>query len=170
MSATRFWKAFGRKGLIGGLATIVAWPMFAASPSDQAKLVSADTGFAFSLLKELVKEQPANNVFISPYSISTVLQMMCNGAGSTTRDQMAQVLGTGGLEAAALNQAYKDLNTSVRSAQTNVALNIANAIWYSAGDRGETRLCLPQQRLLRCHNGRPRFHRPPGVGHRQRLG
>jgi len=59
--------------------------------------------------------------------------MVCNGAAGTTRDQMAQVLETSGLEAAALNQAHKDLDTSVRSAQTNVALNIANAIWYSAG-------------------------------------
>jgi serpin B len=119
--------------LTGGLLTVFGWPIFAASPTDRSSLVSADTGFAFGLLKELVKEQPANNVFISPYSISTVLQMVCNGAAGTTRDQMAQVLGTSGLEPAALNQAFKDLDASVRSAQTNVALNIANAIWYSAG-------------------------------------
>ena len=118
---------------VGVLLAGSACPILAASPSDQAKLVSADTGFAFGLLKELAKEQPARNVFISPYSISTVLQMVCNGAAGSTREEMARVLGTSGLEAAALNQAYKDLDTSVRSAQANVALNIANAIWYSAG-------------------------------------
>ena len=133
MRTTRLWNAVGRRALAGGLVTIFGWPIFAASPADRSSLVSADTGFAFGLLKELVKEQPANNVFISPYSISTVLQMVCNGAAGTTRDQMAQVLGTSGLEPVALNQAFKDLDTSVRSAQTNVALNIANAIWYSAG-------------------------------------
>jgi serpin B len=119
--------------LTGALVLTFGGPVLAASPTDRSSLVSADTGFAFGLLKELVKEQPANNVFISPHSISTVLQMVCNGAAGTTRDQIAQVLGTGGLEPAVLNQAYQDLNTSVRSAQTNVALNIANAIWYSAG-------------------------------------
>ena len=117
----------------GALLAASGCPVLAASPSDQAKLISADTGFAFGLLKELAKEQPAKNVFISPYSISTLLQMVANGAAGSTRDQMAQVLGTSGLEAAALNQAYKDVDTSVRSAETNVALNIANAIWYSAG-------------------------------------
>jgi len=133
MRTTRLWNAVGPGALTGGLVVIFGWPIFASSPTDQSSLVSADTGFAFGLLKELVKEQPANNVFISPYSISTLLQMVCNGAAGSTRDQMAQVLGTTRLEPAALNQAFKDLDASVRSAQTNVALNIANAIWYSAG-------------------------------------
>src|ERR1039458_5489612 len=131
--AIRFWKAIGSWALSGVLLAGFGCPMLTASPLDQAKLVSADTGFAFGLAKELAKEQPARNVFISPYSISTLLQIVCNGAAGSTRDQMAQVLGTSGLEAAALNQAYKDLGVSVRTAETNVALNIANAIWYSAG-------------------------------------
>ena len=133
MRVTQLGKVFGRRALIGGVVTIFAWPVFAASPADQAKLVSADTAFAFGLLKELSKEQPAKNVLISPYSISGVLQMVCNGAGGRTRDQMAHVLRTSGFEPEALNQAYKDLDTSVRSAQTNVTLSIANAIWYSVG-------------------------------------
>jgi serpin B len=131
--AIRFWKAIGSWALAGVLLAGFCCPMLTASPSDQATLVSADTGFAFGLLKELAKEQPAKNVFISPYSISTLLQVVCNGAAGSTRDQMAQVLGTSGLEAAALNQAHKDLDASVSSAGTNVALNIANAIWYSVG-------------------------------------
>jgi len=61
-----------------------------------------------------------------------VLRMVCNGAAGATRNQMTQVLGSSGLQPAALNQAYKDLDTSVRIAETNVALQIANAIWYSS--------------------------------------
>ena len=133
MQGVHFEKTIVRAALIGGLAAASAGPMAAASPSDQAKLVSADTGFGFSLLKELSREQPAKNIFISPYSISAVLQMVCNGAAGTTRDQIQQVLGTRGLETVALSQAYKDLDTSIRSTETNVALNIANAIWYSVG-------------------------------------
>ena len=133
MKVIRFWEIIGSCALFWGLLAGFGCPILAASLSDQAKLVSADTGFAIGLAKELAKEQPARNVFISPYSISTLLQMVCNGAAGSTRDQMAQVLGTSGLEAAALNQAHKDLDTSVSSARTNVALNIANAIWYSAG-------------------------------------
>jgi serpin B len=133
ITSTGLCAAVRRKAVTGILMTLSCLPLLAASSADQAKLVSADTGFAFSLLKELANEQPARNVFISPYSISAVLQMVGNGAGGSTREEMARVLGTSGLEAAALNQAYKDLDASVRKAQADVALNIANAIWYSVG-------------------------------------
>ena len=59
------------------------------------KLASANTGFAFKLLKQLAKEQPARNIFISPLGVSTVLQMVGNGAGGQTKTEMQQVLGTG---------------------------------------------------------------------------
>jgi len=132
MSATCLWKRIGSEVRLGLLVCLVG-SAAAAAPADQAKLVSGDTGFAFGLLTELAKEQPARNVFISPYSISTVLQMVCNGAGGHTRDEMTRVLGTTGLEARALHRAHKDLDQSVRSAQADVTLNIANAIWYSVG-------------------------------------
>ena len=45
----------------------------AASPADQQRLASANVGFAFKLLKQLTKDQPGTNIFISPYSASTVL-------------------------------------------------------------------------------------------------
>ncbi len=113
------------------LGCLVGLPTALAAPVDQARLVSADTGFAFGLLNELAREQPAKNVFISPYSISTVLQMVCTGARGTTREEMAKALGTSGLAASVLNPAYKDLNTALRGAEDDVTLNIANAIWYS---------------------------------------
>jgi len=78
----------------------------AAAPTDQHKLASANTGFAFKLLKEIAKEQPAQNVFISPHSVSSVLQMVCNGAGGKTKEEMQQVLGTSGMTLAAMNQAW----------------------------------------------------------------
>jgi len=109
----------------------VAFRAAAAVPAEQAALVSADTGFAFGLLKELTREQAAKNIFISPYSISAVLQMVCNGAAGSTREDMAQVLGISDLEARAVNRARMDLDNAMRSAQSDVILNIANAIWYS---------------------------------------
>jgi serpin B len=115
------------------LMCVVGWPALAASSPNEAKLAAADTGFAFGLVKELAREQPARNVFISPYSISTALQMVCNGAAGSTKQEMASVLGTSGLETQALNQACKELDQSIRSAQSNVVLSIANAIWYRTG-------------------------------------
>jgi serine protease inhibitor len=122
-----------REAVASILMTLFSLPLLAAPSPEQAKLVSGDTGFAFSLLKELAKEQPARNVFISPYSISTVLQMVENGAAGNTRDEMARVLGTSDMETGTFNQAHKDLDASARSAQADVSLTIANAIWYSVG-------------------------------------
>jgi serine protease inhibitor len=100
-----------------------------ASPAGQEKLTMANTGFAFDLLKQIAGEQPGINIFISPFSVSTVLQMVANGAAGDTKTEMQRVLKTTGLPPEALNAAGKDLNQSLNS-QTNVILNLANAIWY----------------------------------------
>ncbi len=105
-----------------------------ASPANQARLTSANTGFAFDLLKQIAGEQPDTNIFISPFSVSGVLQMVVNGAAGDTKVEMQRVLKTGGLPAETLNDACKDLNQSLNS-QTNVILNLANAIWYKEGFR-----------------------------------
>jgi len=106
--------------------------VLAAAPADQEKLASANTGFAFDLLKQITREQPDTNVFISPFSVSSVLQMVATGAAGDTKAEMQRVLKTDGLPAETLNAAGKDLNQSLNS-QTNVILNLANAIWYKEG-------------------------------------
>ena len=98
----------------------------------QAKLAAANTGFAFDLLKQIAGEQPNANIFISPFSVSSVLQMVANGAAGDTKTEMQRVLKTAGLAPDALNAACKDLNQSLNS-QTNVILNLANAIWFQEG-------------------------------------
>ena len=112
---------------------IAALGAHAAPTTDQQKLASANTGFAFKLLKEITKEQPARNVFISPYSVSSVLQMVCNGAGGKTKEELQQVLGTTGLTLPAMNQAHENLSQAIHSGSSNVVLNSANAIWHRQG-------------------------------------
>ncbi len=114
------------------LICAVNWAAPAARASDQANLVAANTGFAFDLLHQIVQEQPDANIFISPFSVSTVLQMIDNGAVGATKQEMEQVLHTDGLPAEALDTASKSLNRSLKS-QTNVTLELANAIWYKQG-------------------------------------
>ena len=103
-----------------------------ASTTDEQKLAAANNGFAFKLLKQLAKDQPVANIFISPYSASTVLQMVGNGAAGRTRTEMQQVLGTAGLPSTGVNAANKDIAQSLNG-NTNVILEIANAIWYRQG-------------------------------------
>ncbi|MGA2179050.1 MAG: serpin family protein [Verrucomicrobiota bacterium] len=118
-----------KKPGFGVLLCFAGLTVLAASPAGQEKLASANTGFAFDLLRQITREQPVTNVFISPFSVSSVLQMVANGAAGETKAEMQRVLKTTGLPAETLNAACKDLNQSLNS-QTNVILNLANAIWY----------------------------------------
>jgi serine protease inhibitor len=121
-----------RKTWLGLLLCAASLPVLADSAGDQAELAAANTGFAFDLFRQVAHEQPDANVFISPFSVSTVLQMLDNGAVSATRQELEQVLHTDSLPSGALNAACERLNHSL-SSQTNAILELANAIWYQQG-------------------------------------
>ena len=107
-----------------------------AAPADDEKLAAANNVFAFKLLKRIAKDEEKKNIFISPYSASTALQMVVNGAAGTTRSEMQDVLGTGrqtGLSTASANEANRDIAQSLNNRNTNVILEIANSIWYRQG-------------------------------------
>lgn len=104
-----------------------------AQPASQPQLASANIGFAFRLIKELAKDQPGSNVFISPYSASTVLQMVANGAGGRTRLEMQAVLGISGLPADAVNAAALNCSRSLNGRGAGLELTTANAVWYRQG-------------------------------------
>ncbi len=124
----------GRTGFFGLLLCLAGLGAAAAAlPPEEEKLASANSGFAFALLKQIVKEQPGTNIFISPYSAGTVLKMIGNGAAGKTKEEMEHVLGTSGMTAQSLNRACKEMDESVRSAQSNVVLTLANSIWYRPG-------------------------------------
>ena len=122
-----------KTSLIAVLVLLAGLHQVAASLADQQKLAAANNGFAFRLLKQLAKDQPVANIFISPYSASTVLQMVGNGAAGRTMTEMQQALGTTGLPSAVVNEANKDIEQSLNNGNTNVILEIANAIWYRRG-------------------------------------
>ena len=81
-----------------------------AGPFEDNKLVAANIGFAFNLMRQVVQSQPDANVFISPFSVSSVLQMTGNGAAGVTKSEMQQVLKTSGLSSGSLNATFKDLD------------------------------------------------------------
>ena len=96
------------------------------------ELVSANTVFAFDLLNEVAKSQPGRNIFISPLSVSSVLQMVNNGAEGETRNEMMQTLGTARLPVSSLNAAFKELAQQF-SGRSDVILNLASGLWYQEG-------------------------------------
>jgi serpin B len=92
-------------------------------------LVQANNGFAFDLVRQIVREQPTQNIFISPFSVSIALQMLGNGAEGNTKSEIQSVLRTESLPQDKLNAASKRLNQFIKS-QTALTLDSANGIWY----------------------------------------
>src|SRR6266536_2691391 len=99
-----------------------------ASDSDLPKLAAANNTFAFKLLKQLSGKQPRANIFVSPYSAATALQMAANGAAGQTKMEMQQILETSDISQAALNEASKAALTLLNPKDTNVILTTANAL------------------------------------------
>lgn len=115
------------------LLVVIPVPLLGGEPDQQQNLAAANTAFAFKLLNQLAKESPGRNLFISPYSVSTVLQMVLNGAKGQTLDEMNQVLGTADLSSATRNASVRDLFRSLNNRGTNVILTTANALWLALG-------------------------------------
>ncbi len=132
MGFARFPQSNRYKVWVGLLVAFASLAVRTDLSADQAKLAVANTGFAFDLLKQIVKEQPDSNVSISPFSVSSVLQMVGNGAAGETRTEMQDVLKTAGLPTGSLNEACRNLNQSL-TLLPDVTLNLANGIWYQNG-------------------------------------
>jgi serpin B len=109
---------------------LIGCTTMAATPAEQT-LTAGNNAFAFRLLNTISRERPGQNVFISPYSVSAALQIVCNGAEGETKKEMADVLGTGALSAKDASAAFQQLSTSLKNASSNATLSIANAIWFS---------------------------------------
>ncbi len=148
-----------RKSWLGVLICAASLPVLAGSAEDQAKLAAANSGFAFDLFQQIAHEQPDANIFISPFSVSTVLQMLDNGAVGATKQEMDRVLHMDGLPADTLNAAAGGLDQSLNS-HTNVILELANAIWYQQGTRLKPEFVSVNREFFRAELGTVDFDRP----------
>jgi len=99
-----------------------------ASSVDE-RLVYANTRFAFKIFKELMVEDEGKNIFISPLSISTALAMAYNGAGGSTKADMARTLELGYGDLGDVNEGYLGLVESLEGADGQVRLAIGNSVW-----------------------------------------
>lgn len=90
----------------------------------------AANGFALPIFQRISAEQPGENVFVSPLSVSMALGMVMNGAKGETLDEMKQVLGFGEAELAAVQNGYRDLSALLRGLDPATSFQIANSIWY----------------------------------------
>jgi serpin B len=99
-----------------------------ASNTDVERVVESNTAFAIDLLKELDSKE--DNVFFSPYSISTVLAVLYAGAREETASQMAETLHLT-LQGEDLHAAFADIHARLNAIQQkkNIELHTANSLW-----------------------------------------
>lgn len=96
-------------------------------------VVDATGSFAFDLARELSREEPGKNLFISPLSASLALAMTMNGAAGSTAQGMRTALRLEGLSEAEINTAFQTLLELLDGLDPAVGLAIANSIWFRQG-------------------------------------
>lgn len=109
-------------GLWGLTGTAVGDPVY-------APLVAGNTQFALDMYHQLA-EGAVGNIFFSPYSISSCLGMVYDGAAGNTAQQMAVALSFSTNQSDVGTQfAALDAELSAQQGQDGISLNIANGLW-----------------------------------------
>ena len=108
--------------------------------------VSAEGAFGWNLLRRMVDNTPAGNVFISPLSVFLALQMAGNGAAGSTRGAMWKALALPGSGSAGPNVSAEALHHILTKDSGGVELAIANALW------ADTHFQLAPDFVKLCHS------------------
>lgn len=97
----------------------------------KAKLIESKSNseFGIDLFKTLVANDPSDNIFISPLSVSMALGMVMNGATGNTAYEMQNTLGFNDMTQEEINMGYKSLMRELQDADDKVEFNIANSVW-----------------------------------------
>lgn len=96
----------------------------------QIELVEADNTFGFDIFRLVMQESSdAENVMISPLSISYALAMTMNGADGATRDSMMKALRYYNISLDEINNSYQDLTEKLMEVDERVLVEIANSVW-----------------------------------------
>lgn len=95
-------------------------------------LVHGNEKFGLALLQEL--QSDTENLFFSPFSVSTALSMTYLGAKGETKEQMAQALGYQNVEDTALLETYQELLTYYNGVDPKVEFLVSNSIWFRQGE------------------------------------
>lgn len=94
--------------------------------------IEGNTKFALDVFKEVCKDEEGENIFISPFTVSTALSILYQGAGSDTKEEMAKVLGYDGLDIKEVNSSYKYLLNYFSQLNEDVKLKNSNSIWINS--------------------------------------
>jgi serine protease inhibitor len=100
--------------------------LFAMPATDSASLIRGNTAFAIDLYR--LQASGKDNIFFSPYSISTAMAMVAAGARGTTASEIEKAMRFpfGG---AKLTRSWSEVQQDVNKKRADVTLLTANALW-----------------------------------------
>ncbi|WP_368005052.1 serpin family protein [Laspinema palackyanum] len=101
---------------------------------DTKPIIAANTRFGIKLFSQIYQQEKANNIFISPLSLTLALQMLNGGATGATHEAIASVLETPGMEQEQIDSTLSALQTYLQEMDSEVELAIANSFWMRQGD------------------------------------
>ena len=117
---------------IGSTKNLAAPNKLVASKSSVkiAQLVDANNRFSFNLFNQLYSDSPSQNIFISPGGIAIALAMLRNGTAGETQAEITGVLKLEQLPTN-INASYGKLIETLKTADSDVKLAIANSLWIN---------------------------------------
>jgi len=103
------------------------------APAQRSPEISAYGTFGVGLYREMLKERPSENIFISPASVGFALAMTMNGAAGETRDAMANALKLTERSPAFVNVVDSTFISKMNDTIGGVTLSVANSLWAREG-------------------------------------
>ena len=111
----------------------------------KAKIESeSNSEFGIDLFKTLVVNDPSDNIFISPLSVSMALGMTMNGATGNTAYEMQNTLGFSDMTQEEINMGYKSLMWELQDADDQVEFDIANSVWAKSSMKDEFKTAVEE--------------------------
>ena len=117
---------------VGGVSTGAAAAIPCKDNPDLRAQVAGNSEFALATVQKLMATSGSDNIFFSPYSISTALSMTYAGARENTARQMADTLRFR-LPPADQHAAFAALARAMKPDGKNYRLEISNALWGQQG-------------------------------------
>jgi serine protease inhibitor len=96
-------------------------------------IISANARFALKLFSAVAAQDRGKNIFVSPASVALALAMTYNGAAGETQRAMAEALELSGTPLEEINRANAGLLHALATADQQIKLAIANALWAKRG-------------------------------------
>ena len=103
-------------------------PIFLVNGNNPRQIIDGNNRFAFNLYHQVQGGNIGNNLFYSPFSISTALAMVYDGSRNETAQQISQTMNF--LQGEKFHSDYKQLlNELNEGTESKIKLNIANGLW-----------------------------------------